>query len=313
MEISNCFFLRLMSILSVFKYNFWINITEENVREFIEIKRTSIKRVIKKYFWRSLGILTVLIDFYFLYLLVPKLNVFQNEVCYKLSNHEVPMSICDIFKLSLSILFLHFYLKYYIYRREWESYKWLENFIIVGSYIGVFIIVLILSCIVLIIIPNTTFEKLAFVILIVLSYFAYYTACTTDWFDKYIYSECHTYTSTVNHIVFKDKKYLIITDLAKRWRLRKIKEITQKKKIDQPAPQDPRLCSHPLVSKGLNDNHHQFTSLKTSQPLDCEQYLQSTRIVRSENSYNQPDTFAWGMSDLNEYPNKFLQYKLIPL
>ncbi|XP_060851959.1 uncharacterized protein LOC132930203 [Rhopalosiphum padi] len=199
--------------------------------------------------------------------------------------------------------------------RKWKSYKWLENFIIVGSYIGVFIIVLILSCTVLIIIPNTTFEKLAFVILIVLSYFAYYTACTTDWFDKYIYSECHTYTSTVNHIVFKDKKYLIITNLAIRWRRRKTKKITQKKKkIVQLAPQDPRLSIHQLVSKGLNDNRHRFTSLKTSQSLDCEgEYIQSTRIVRSDTSYNQPDTFAWGMSDLNEYSNKFRQYKLIPL
>jgi hypothetical protein len=69
--------------------------------------------------------------------------------------------------------------------------------------------------------------------------------------------------------------------LAIRWRRKKTKKITQKKK---------KILIRQLVSKGLN---HRFTFLKTSQSLNCEgEYLQSTRVVRSHTSYNQPDTFG---------------------
>lgn len=122
--------------------------------------------------------------------------------------------------------------------------------------------------------------------------FAYYIACVTDWFDEYIYSSCYTYTSTVNHIILKGRKYLTLTDLAIRWRPRKTKKITQKKeKIVQSTPQDPIKNIYFLVNKSLNDNHHE--SLKMSQYPDCEsEYLQPTRIVRPNTYYDQPDTFG---------------------
>lgn len=122
--------------------------------------------------------------------------------------------------------------------------------------------------------------------------FAYYIACATDWLDEYIYSSCYTYTSTVNHIVLKGRKYLTLTDLAIRWQPKKTKKITQNKEnIIQSTPQDSIINKYFLVNKGLIDNHHQ--SLKTSQSPDCEsEYLQPTRIVRPNTYYDQPDTFG---------------------
>ncbi|CAH1725679.1 unnamed protein product [Aphis gossypii] len=282
MEVAN-YHLLFMTIFLVFEYNCYPDLIEV-----IKLKATFLT---EKYFWRGLGIIIVLIDIYYLHILVPKLNFLSNGGFCNFSNYNEAMNIYDIFKLSLFILFLHYYVKFFTYRREWVSYKWLENFIIVGSYIVVFIIVLMLSYLGLIIVPSTAFEKIAFFILIVVSYFAYYIACATDWLDEYIYSSCYTYTSTVNHIVLKGRKYLTLTDLAIRWRPKKTKKITQKKEeIVQSTPQDPIINKYLLVNKGLNDNHQ---SLKTSQSPDCEsEYLQPTRIVRPNTYYDQPDKFA---------------------
>ncbi|XP_025196547.1 uncharacterized protein LOC112595511 [Melanaphis sacchari] len=273
------------------------------------------KFVTKKYFWRALAIIIiVLIDVKFLHLLVPKLNFLLNGFYCNLLNYNVLIRICEIFKLSLPLLFLHFYLKYFVHRCKWASFKWLKN-IIIGSYIDVFIIVLILSYTDVIIVLNTTFEKIAFVILMISNYCIHYIAYATNWFDKYTYSSCYTYTSTINHPLFKDRKYLIVTNLTKRWHLKETNKIAQKqKKIDQSAPQDPRLNKYRLVNKGLNDNDHKFTPMKTFQSINCEgEYLQSTRIVRSDTYYDQPKVFDWEKPELNEYSNKLSEYKLIPL
>lgn len=130
-------------------------------------------------------------------------------------------------------------------------------------------------------------------LLLLLLDYAYYIACTTDWFDKYIYSGCHTYTSTVNHIVLKDRKYLIVSNLAKRWYIKKVKKITPEEEqiIVQASSQDPRSNRHVRVNEPLNDFYNQFTSLNTSQSQDGEdEYLISTRIVRPDSHYDQLDT-----------------------
>ncbi|XP_015373236.1 PREDICTED: uncharacterized protein LOC107168364, partial [Diuraphis noxia] len=260
----------------------------------------------KEYIWRALGIFIVLLDISYL---------LRNDACFNLSDYDAPMFIYDIYKLILSILFLHFYLKYFLYGRELESYKRLKNITIVGSYIGVFTTVLVLGFYGLIIVPNTTFVKIIFFILVIVSYYAYYTACTADWFDKYIYSGCHTYTSTVNHIVLKDRQYLIVSNLATRWYIKKSKKITLKEKQSvEAASQDPRLNIHVRINESLNDFNSQFSYLNTSQFQDGEEeYLMSTRIVRPDSYYDQLDASAWGKSELSEYPNKLRQYKLIPM
>lgn len=122
--------------------------------------------------------------------------------------------------------------------------------------------------------------------------YAHHIACTTDWFDKYIYSTCYTYTSTVNFTTLKNRQFLIVSNLATRWRPKKSKKITPKdKKVrvtsSASAPQDPRLKRY--YSKRLNGSHHHSTALKNQSPGD-EGYLQSSRIVR-------PDTFCYDRID----------------
>ncbi|XP_060863270.1 uncharacterized protein LOC132939876 [Metopolophium dirhodum] len=304
MEVFQFNFVRLMT---VFMKNCYLNCA----KTYRSIATDSVST--KEHFRSALGIVIVLFEINSLCLLVPPQNVLPDGVYLHLSGYYVPMGIYDIFKLILSIQFIHFYLKYFINGHEWKSYKWLENFIIVLSNIVVFTIVLILSCIGLIMVPSTTFEKIIFVICLVvynyISYFSYYTACIIDWFDKYIYSVCYTYTSTVNHNELTDRQNLIVSNLETRWHSKNVKKITQKEtKIVQSAPQD-------LVNKGQNNIHSQFTSLNTSsQSLDDkDEYLISTRMVRPDSYYDETDTSAGGKSEQNEDPNKLCQYKLITM
>ncbi|XP_029342025.1 uncharacterized protein LOC100573151 [Acyrthosiphon pisum] len=119
MEVFQFNFLRLMTI---FKYNLYFNCAKICRCPKVQSIATGRRVATKKHFWSALGIIMVLFDINCLRLLVPKLNVLSNGVYFNLSDYYVPMGIYDIFKLILSILFLHFYLKYFMYRVSYKKF-----------------------------------------------------------------------------------------------------------------------------------------------------------------------------------------------
>jgi len=54
---------------------------------------------------------------------VPTYCIFFSEACFNLSDYDAPMFIYDIYKLILSILFLHFYLKYFMYGVSYKNFN----------------------------------------------------------------------------------------------------------------------------------------------------------------------------------------------